>query len=244
MSQGPSFELAPLSLNVGCGRTVLNGWVNLDVSPLPGVDLVCDLETLRQTPIPLPDNSVEKFLLSHVIEHVRDALGLMQELWRLAAPDATCVIRTPHGASDDSWEDQTHVRPYFTNSFGYFSQPFYWRADYGYLGDCQPETIHMFADKTRCEGFVRGRNLRANSHRAELGKRDGLPVEGSQTAARTSPQSPGFTARGDRPGLRPLIASPAPNPQAYDNTLLSNFPFTAKVRVDEKGCGYSGQNCC
>lgn len=40
-----------------------------------------------------------------------------------------------HGASVDAWEDPCHVRAYFTHSFGYYSQPFYWRADYGYRGD-------------------------------------------------------------------------------------------------------------
>lgn len=28
-----------LKLHVGCGRTILPGWINLDASALPGVDL-------------------------------------------------------------------------------------------------------------------------------------------------------------------------------------------------------------
>ena len=144
----------PYRLNVGCGRNIQEGWVNLDSAALPGVDIVCDLENLRETPIDLPDGSVEHFLLSHVIEHVRDSLGLMQELWRLAMPGAIAVIRVPHGGSDDAWEDPTHVRSYFLNSFGYFSQPFYWRADYGYRGDWQPDKIHLLVDRARCEGLI------------------------------------------------------------------------------------------
>ena len=31
-------------LNVGCGRSALEGWINLDFMPLPGVDIVADLE--------------------------------------------------------------------------------------------------------------------------------------------------------------------------------------------------------
>lgn len=143
----------PQRLNVGCGRNILEGWLNLDSVALPGVDLVFDLEDLRQTPIKLADNSVGHFLLSHVIEHIRDSLGLMQELWRLATPGATAEIRVPHGGSDDAWEDPTHVRAYFLNSFGYFSQPFYWRADYGYRGDWQPEKICLKVDRSRCQGL-------------------------------------------------------------------------------------------
>lgn len=143
----------PYKLNVGCGRNIKDGWINLDSSALPGVDLVCDLNGVRNKPIELPDESVEQFLLSHVIEHVRDSLGLMQELWRLARPNATAVIRVPHGGSDDAWEDQTHLRAYFPKSFGFFSQPFYWRADYGYTGDWNPEKVTLLVDGARCKGL-------------------------------------------------------------------------------------------
>jgi hypothetical protein len=106
---------------------------------LPGVDIVCDLETVRAHPIGLTDGTVEHFLLSQAVEHIRDSLGLMRELWRLAKPGADAELRVPHGASDDAWGNPTHVRAYFLGSFGYFSQPHYWRADYGYRGDWQPE---------------------------------------------------------------------------------------------------------
>lgn len=154
MNDGTYPGKPPYRLNVGCGRNILEGWVNIDSAALPGVNIVCDLENLRETPIDLPDNTVERFLLSHVIEHVRDSLGLMQELWRVAMPGAIALIRVPHGGNDDAWEDPTHVRPYFVNSFGYFSQPLYWRADYGYRGDWQPNKIHLLVDRTRCEGLT------------------------------------------------------------------------------------------
>jgi SAM-dependent methyltransferase len=153
MNMHTASQNPPFRLNVGCGRNIQAGWLNLDSSALPGVDIVCDLEQVRQRPIDLPDGSVEMFLLSHVIEHIRDSLGLMQEMWRLATPGALAVVRVPHGGSDDAWEDPTHVRPYFHGSFGYFSQPHYWRADYGYRGDWQPEKIMMMVSRSRCVGL-------------------------------------------------------------------------------------------
>jgi SAM-dependent methyltransferase len=143
----------PYRMNVGCGRNSIAGWINVDAAKLPGVNIVADLENVRTQPIALPDESIEHFLLSHVIEHIHNSLDLMQELWRLAVPDATAVIRVPHGGSDDAWEDPTHVRPYFLESFGYFSQPFYSRADYGYRGDWKPEKILLMVDRRRCEGL-------------------------------------------------------------------------------------------
>lgn len=143
----------PYRLNIGCGRNIKEGWINIDSAPLSGVDLVCNLEEVRQIPIALPEGSVELFYLSHVLEHVRDSLGLMEELWRLASPGAVAVIRVPHGASDDAWEDPTHVRPYFGDSFLYFSQPAYWRADYGYRADWRPDKLEYRVRRHRCDGL-------------------------------------------------------------------------------------------
>jgi len=144
----------PCKLNVGCGRNIKEGWVNLDSAALPGVDLVCDLERVREKPIALPDDSVDQFLISHVIEHIRDSLGLMQELWRIAIPGAIALIRVPHGGSDDAWEDPTHLRAYFPGSFGYFSQPFYSNADYGYRADWNPDKLTLLVHRSRCAGLT------------------------------------------------------------------------------------------
>ena len=144
---------APYRLNVGCGRNIREGWLNLDFAALPGVDIVCDLEKVKQNPIALPDACVDYFHLSHVLEHIKNTLELMEELWRLATPDAVVEINVPFGSSDDAWEDPTHVRPYFLDSFGYFSQTYYWRADYGYRGDWQPQKIVLRVNPERCAGL-------------------------------------------------------------------------------------------
>lgn len=140
-------------LNVGCGRNTLEGWINMDCVPLPGVDIVADLECCALQPLPLEDNSVDEFLLQHVIEHIRAPLPLMQELHRVAKPNARAIIRTPYGSSDDAWEDPTHVRAYFIGSFGYFSQPYYWRADYGFRGDWQPQRVILRIPRTTVRGL-------------------------------------------------------------------------------------------
>lgn len=140
-------------LNVGCGRNVINGWINLDHIALPGVDVVADIDSCAKHPLPLPDNHVDEFLLSHVLEHLHNPLPLMQELHRIAIPDALAVIRIPYGSSDDAFEDPTHVRQYFHASFGYFSQPFYWRADYGFRGDWQTERVSLLLPKIDNDGL-------------------------------------------------------------------------------------------
>jgi SAM-dependent methyltransferase len=132
-----------MKINVGCGRNILPGWVNIDRITHPEV-LCADLNECATIPLPLPSDSADEILLSHVIEHIPNALPLMQELHRIAMPGAKVTIRVPYGSSDDAWEDPTHVRAYFPGSFGYFSQPYFWRADYGFRGDFRPLTITLF----------------------------------------------------------------------------------------------------
>lgn len=121
-----------IRLNLGCGRSPLNGWLNIDSMPLPGVDMVVNLEDGK---LDLPDNSVSEIYASHLIEHIANPLKLMQELHRVAMPNAVATFKTPYGSSDAADEDPTHVRRYYWGSWGYFGQPYYWRADYGYRGD-------------------------------------------------------------------------------------------------------------
>lgn len=144
-----------LRLNLGCGRNALAGWINVDAVALPGVDVVADLDACRAAPLPFADDSADEFLLQHVLEHIRDPLPLMQELHRIARAGAVATVRCPYGASDDADEDPTHVRRLFLQSFGYFSQPFYWRADYGYRGDWQPRRVTLYVARDANEGLSR-----------------------------------------------------------------------------------------
>jgi SAM-dependent methyltransferase len=143
-----------LRLNLGCGRFSIPGWVNVDATALPGVDVVADLGCCRTTRLPFADDAVDELLLSHVLEHIDDTLALMQELHRIARSGAVATVRCPYGGSDDADEDPTHRRRFFMNSFGYFSQPFYWRADYGYRGDWQPRRIVLHVDPQENAGLA------------------------------------------------------------------------------------------
>jgi SAM-dependent methyltransferase len=136
-------------LHLGCGRTIMPGWINLDMVPGDGVEIVADLDRCDDIPLPFEDDTIREFLASHLLEHLRNPLAVMQELHRIARPGATAVFRVPYGSSDEASEDPTHVRLCYLNTFGYFSQPFYWRADYGYRGDWQVPVVHLLVSRQR-----------------------------------------------------------------------------------------------
>lgn len=139
-------------LNIGCGRDIKKGWVNLDRQDAPGIDVVADLERLSLNPLPFPNDTFDGMLMSHVIEHITNVLPMMEELYRVAKPGCELVIRCPHGASDDADEDPTHVRRMFHGSFLAFAQPYYWRADYGYRGDWTTNQVLLLVPRELHKG--------------------------------------------------------------------------------------------
>jgi SAM-dependent methyltransferase len=147
-------ETSTLRLNLGCGKSRRADWINIDRVPLDNVDVVADLEQCSSTPLPFEDNSVSEIVGSHVLEHIRNILDVMQELYRVAVPGAVATFDVPYGSSNDAFEDPTHCRAFFEDSWNYFMQPMYSRADYGYTGDWQPEQIAMYVHYDRFQGVT------------------------------------------------------------------------------------------
>jgi SAM-dependent methyltransferase len=139
-------------LHLGCGNEIMKDWINLDMQSLPGVDIIADLDQCATTPIPLEDSSIDEILANHLIEHLNNPLPFMQELHRIAKPNAKATFRVPYGSSDVAFTDPTHVRQYFIQSFQYFSQPYHWRADYGYRGDWLIDKITLYLEASRYKG--------------------------------------------------------------------------------------------
>lgn len=106
-----------VKLDIGCGTRKREGFVWVDVLPLPGVDGVCDLEQPR----PFPDDSADEIYCSHVLEHIRNLPQLMKEFWRIAKNGARIEIIVPYFRSERAFRDPTHVRYFTYLTFDYFS---------------------------------------------------------------------------------------------------------------------------
>jgi len=93
---------APARLHIGSAEKRLDGWLNVDRKPLPGVDVVADVtDGLRFS-------DVEAIFAEHFIEHlaIEDAFGFLVECHRIMRPGAWLRLSTPNL----DWVWQTHYR--------------------------------------------------------------------------------------------------------------------------------------
>ena len=128
-----------MKLNLGCGKDIKEGWLNIDREPRPEGVVVSDYmvyDIARPMPL-LKTDSADEMLLSHILEHISNPLPMMEELHRIAKPGCILTVKCPYGSSDDADENPQHVRRYFPKSFQYFSQPAYGQATHNYRGDWQ-----------------------------------------------------------------------------------------------------------
>ncbi|HCD53350.1 MAG TPA: hypothetical protein DEQ34_12945, partial [Balneolaceae bacterium] len=93
-------------LNLGCGNDIREGWVNLDIAPLPGVDVVHNLEEL---PLPFEDEEFDHIRAQDILEHL-EYIPLLKEIHRILKPGGTISIRVPHFTSRYNFNDPTHKK--------------------------------------------------------------------------------------------------------------------------------------
>jgi SAM-dependent methyltransferase len=105
-------------LNLGCGLSPTVGAVNLDLKACSGVDIVHDL---RQMPWPLADNTFRRIVCMDILEHLPDTIATMEEIHRIAKPNAVVEIVTPHFSCANAFTDPTHCRQFGFFSFDYFT---------------------------------------------------------------------------------------------------------------------------
>lgn len=84
------FPLGRWNLYIGGAGSHVSGYVNLDLFPLPGVDIAADAEQL-----PFPSGVFQRVECDAVLEHVRCPDQVMREIERVLAPGGYAHIVTP-----------------------------------------------------------------------------------------------------------------------------------------------------
>lgn len=81
-------------LNLGCGHTPLDGYVNVDQRELPGVDIVADVGNL-----PFEEGSLSEIHSAHLLEHLpQERLRRLLPYWRsLLGPNGAFRAVVPDG---------------------------------------------------------------------------------------------------------------------------------------------------
>lgn len=112
-------EKGGLLLDIGCGSAKQTNFLGMDSRPLPGVDIVHDLE---EFPYPLPDECVLTCIASHVLEHMKPwlTIDIFNEVWRIMKPGGQWLISLPYAGSFGYWQDPTHINGFNEATFTYF----------------------------------------------------------------------------------------------------------------------------
>lgn len=94
-------------LEIGCSMGFLlakfreDGWEVEGIEPNRGYcEFIGEFHGIKASPVILedsgrPDSSVDAVVMLHVIEHVPDPLGTLEEIYRVLKPGGTLVLETP-----------------------------------------------------------------------------------------------------------------------------------------------------
>lgn len=148
---------APVKLHVGSGAERLEGWVNIDIEQLPGVDLIADATE------GLPFEGVEAIYAEHFLEHLhaRDGLAFLAEAHRALAPGGRLRLSTPNldwvwaSHYDPDWPDEKrlHASLGVTRAFHGWGHRFLWNRP-------------ILTEALEAVGFAELRWLRHGEHAA------------------------------------------------------------------------------
>jgi ubiquinone/menaquinone biosynthesis C-methylase UbiE len=113
-------------LDIGCGNKKYKSKnpkdvvIGIDKRKNTVADKVCDVEKK----IPLPSNYVDKVVTIHTLEHTKDLIKVMEEVWRVCKHGAEVFVNVPYWTASGAYSDPTHVRFFTYNSFDYFKPDF------------------------------------------------------------------------------------------------------------------------
>ena len=110
------------NLNVGTGLRHYKGFLTLDCDPQTQPDV---LHNMEETPLPFEANHFDCIFGSHVFEHIRNFVPLVEDFHRILKPGGYLISITPYMGSDDAWECPHHVRAFNENTWYYFDQRLY-----------------------------------------------------------------------------------------------------------------------
>jgi hypothetical protein len=125
---------APRTLvHLASGADVFPGWINVDARPDVGADVVFDLERCADERLPIGRDSVDGFFMGDAFARLERTFPMLQELYRIAKPEARLAIRVRRDAA----------RPLRPDAFDQYGQPGHPPAHDDYRADWQVECVTL-----------------------------------------------------------------------------------------------------
>ena len=102
-----------IKLNIGCGRDIREGYINIDKVKLKGVNKVMNIDTY---PYPFKNNSIDEVVMFHIIEHAKNYERCFNEIKRILKPNGVLHIKVPHFTAAGS-NSEFHNTRFWIHSF-------------------------------------------------------------------------------------------------------------------------------
>lgn len=78
-------------LDIGCGESKTEGSLGMDIIKESSANIIADINK----PLPFKDNTFDKIVMNHLLEHVDNVIKVMEELYRILRPKGGIIIRVP-----------------------------------------------------------------------------------------------------------------------------------------------------
>ncbi len=98
-------ENKPVKIDLGCGKRKQEGFLGIDRFPMPEVDILADIDKV----LPLEDGSVDMLFSSHSLEHTRDLMFTMREIYRVCKHGAQVCIIAPYNEQKLNIANPYHI---------------------------------------------------------------------------------------------------------------------------------------
>jgi len=104
-------------LNLGCGKDIREGYINLDKVKLNGVDVVHDL---NKFPYPFKPNYFDEVYCDNLLEHLDNLEEVMREIYRILKVGGRLIVIVPYFSQVGAFSDPTHKRFFTYYTMDYF----------------------------------------------------------------------------------------------------------------------------
>jgi len=100
-------------LNLGCGKDIKAGYINLDIVDYGG-NMIHDINSF---PYPFKENYFDEIYASHVLEHLNSFHNTISELYRILKPNGILIVYAPFFLNTKYFGEPDHKIPFSIRTF-------------------------------------------------------------------------------------------------------------------------------